>query len=288
MTLDSLAIFARRRLTEFFERYENSDSVVLVAADSYLDAQVFCSVAQTMFTGRPIFAVQPVQHETQIELTGVPPGQRGPMALVIDRRAHQSVKADPLWGPRIVGVLDPSDPLSHIAYDLGAPHPHVSPIKNWKQLVVVVVAAFILPIAVIVLLAQYVTDSPEEAKKDPSAVQSRIKPVGEFILASAMPPPPVAPAPAVAAASTAAAGGKPDGKKVYDTTCTACHSSGVAGAPKFGDKAAWAPHLAHGVEGLYEIALKGKGAMPPRGGNASLSDAEVKAGVDYMVAAAKK
>ena len=78
-----------------------------------------------------------------------------------------------------------------------------------------------------------------------------------------------------------------DGKKVYDTACRACHATGDAGAPKFGDKAAWAPRLKTGMDALYTAALKGKAAMPAKGGNAALSDAEVKAGVDYMVAAAK-
>ena len=84
-----------------------------------------------------------------------------------------------------------------------------------------------------------------------------------------------------------AAGGKPDGKKIYDTTCAVCHGAGVAGAPKFGDKAAWAPRLKTGIDALYASALKGKGAMPAKGGNASLADADVKAAVDYMAAAAK-
>ena len=76
-----------------------------------------------------------------------------------------------------------------------------------------------------------------------------------------------------------------DGKKVYESTCIACHGLGVANAPRFGDKKAWAPHLMHGAEHLYENALKGLGPMPPRGGNLTLSDAEVKAAVDYMVKA---
>jgi cytochrome c5 len=99
-----------------------------------------------------------------------------------------------------------------------------------------------------------------------------------------------APAPAVAAAVAAAAapaGGKADGKKVYDTVCAVCHAAGVAGAPKFGDKAAWAPRLKPGIDALYASALKGKAAMPAKGGNASLADADVKAAVDYMAAAAK-
>jgi cytochrome c5 len=78
-----------------------------------------------------------------------------------------------------------------------------------------------------------------------------------------------------------------DGKKVYESTCIICHGAGVANAPKFGDKKAWAMHLMHGTEHLYENALKGLGAMPPKGGNLTLSEAEVKAAVDYMVGAVK-
>ena len=78
-----------------------------------------------------------------------------------------------------------------------------------------------------------------------------------------------------------------DGKSTYDTVCTACHSAGAAGAPKLGDKAAWAPRLKEGKDALYAAALKGKGAMPPKGGNTALPDDAVKAAVDYMTAAAK-
>lgn len=78
-----------------------------------------------------------------------------------------------------------------------------------------------------------------------------------------------------------------DGKAVYDKTCVACHASGVANAPKFGDKAAWAPRIATGRDGLVASVTKGKGAMPPKAGAANLSDDDIKAAVDYMVGAAK-
>lgn len=77
------------------------------------------------------------------------------------------------------------------------------------------------------------------------------------------------------------------GKRVFDQTCGLCHGAGVAGAPRPGDKASWAPRIAQGTETLYRHALEGysgaTGYMPPRGG-AGLPDADVKAGVDYMVA----
>lgn len=104
--------------------------------------------------------------------------------------------------------------------------------------------------------------------------------------------PAAAPAPAAAAPAAPAAAAAPQastgdvGKKVYDSTCQMCHAAGVAGAPKFGDKAAWAPRIAEGKAKMYDIALHGKGAMPPKGTYAG-SDDDVKAAVDYMAAAAK-
>lgn len=90
------------------------------------------------------------------------------------------------------------------------------------------------------------------------------------------------------AAFSVAAEGQGVGKTVYDKTCTLCHGPGVAGAPKFGDAGAWAPRLRTGIANLYKSALHGtaNGMMPAKGGNSGLSDADVKAAVDYMVAAA--
>jgi cytochrome c5 len=99
--------------------------------------------------------------------------------------------------------------------------------------------------------------------------------------------PAAAPAPAPAAQQTAAAGaGANAGEALYKQTCVACHGAGVAGAPKFGDKAAWAPRIKQGIDALVQNAIKGKGAMPPRGGS-SASDTDVRAAVQYMVNAAK-
>ncbi len=68
--------------------------------------------------------------------------------------------------------------------------------------------------------------------------------------------------------------------------CAACHIAGVAGAPKLGDKAAWAPRLAAGIDGMTASVIKGKGAMPPKGGS-SASDADLRAAVEYMVSTVK-
>jgi cytochrome c5 len=93
-------------------------------------------------------------------------------------------------------------------------------------------------------------------------------------------------APVAVAAVAAAAPSSDAGKKLYDTNCMACHAAGVAGAPKFGDKAVWAPRIATGMDTLYASAIKGKNAMPAKGGSGA-SDDDVKAAVQYMVAAAK-
>jgi cytochrome c5 len=77
------------------------------------------------------------------------------------------------------------------------------------------------------------------------------------------------------------------GEAVYKKACMACHATGVAGSPKFGDKAAWAPRIKTGKAALYHSALNGKNAMPAKGGQTALSDADVKAAVDYMVSKAK-
>ncbi len=97
---------------------------------------------------------------------------------------------------------------------------------------------------------------------------------------------PNAPAPEKVAAGAPAAG-KADGKKIFESACAVCHGAGIAGAPKAGDKAAWAPRLKTGMDALYASALKGKGAMPAKGGNTALADADIKAAVDYLMGLAK-
>ena len=97
----------------------------------------------------------------------------------------------------------------------------------------------------------------------------------------------VATAAGVASLIVAAPAFAADGAAVYDKNCKMCHGSGMMGAPKFGDKAAWAPRIAQGVATLEEHALKGFKGMPAKGGKAALSDDDVKAAVEHMVEAAK-
>jgi cytochrome c5 len=89
-----------------------------------------------------------------------------------------------------------------------------------------------------------------------------------------------------AAAGTQSADASQAGKALYTQVCQACHAAGVLNAPKYGDKDAWAPRLKEPMETVYNYALHGRGAMPPKGGS-NASDADVKAAVDYMVAAVK-
>lgn len=110
--------------------------------------------------------------------------------------------------------------------------------------------------------------------------QDAAPPAASSAPATAEAPAPTAPAEPVVAENTA-------GKSVFGRTCAMCHAAGVAGAPKPGDKADWAPRIAQGNDLLYKHALEGftgaKGMMPARGANAALKDDEVKAAVDYMV-----
>lgn len=171
---------------------------------------------------------------------------------------------------------------------------HTSLIKTPKQLVIVVLLSFIVPVTVIIMLAQLAMDGkrkPEATAASEEAVAKRLKPAGSVVVDPNAPAPVAVAVVAVAApgaAAPAAAGGDATkGKNVYDAACMACHAAGVAGAPKTGDKAAWAPRLKTGMDVLYASVIKGKGAMPAKGGNASLSDADIKAAVDYLAGLAK-
>ncbi len=146
---------------------------------------------------------------------------------------------------------------------------HEGPIKTPKQLVVTVILAFIVPVLIIFLLINLVVSSSTRGAGSqaltPEAIASRIKPVAGFALVDAN-------APKVFKT----------GQQVYESTCTACHAAGIAGAPKMGDAAAWAPLIGSGMEAMMKIALEGKGAMPPKGGNPTLSDFEIQRAIVYM------
>jgi cytochrome c5 len=143
--------------------------------------------------------------------------------------------------------------------------PHSSPIKNWKQLVVVVVLAFLIPIAVIAIVTQLVTGGGEPISEDDRGTIERIKPVGNVVLAQSSGPK-----------------GQLTGEQVYNQVCKTCHEAGLAGAPKFGDASAWAPRIKQGESALFDHAVNGIRAMPPKGGNPDLDAVEVQRAVVFM------
>lgn len=74
-----------------------------------------------------------------------------------------------------------------------------------------------------------------------------------------------------------------DGKAIYTQICRACHATGVAGAPVLGDRNAWSARLSNGFDALLNSALRGKGGMPPKGGNPGLTDRQVRDALEYMI-----
>lgn len=142
---------------------------------------------------------------------------------------------------------------------------HTGPIKNPKQLLAAVFFSFVVPIFVIIGLVYYITAGykPASGAGDvEKAVASRIQKVGVI---------------EVRDANRALR----SGEDVFKALCTACHTAGVAGAPKVGDVAAWAPRIKTGYDALLTSALKGKGAMGAQGGG-DFQDLEIGHAVVYM------
>lgn len=146
--------------------------------------------------------------------------------------------------------------------------PHEGPIKTPKQLIWAVVAAFVVPIIAIILLVNYVVvdkmPAAGSSAMTPEAVAQRIQPVGRIEIRDLSDPTTLK-----------------TGEQVYAAQCVACHGSGAAGAPKFGDAAAWAPRLKNSYDALLTSALKGKGSMGPQGGG-DFSDLEIGRAVVYL------
>lgn len=145
---------------------------------------------------------------------------------------------------------------------------HEGPIKTPKQLAWAVGLAFVVPIIVIIMLANYVSSSSKPAAGSEAleamAVAARIQPIGGIELKDMN---------NVATLKT--------GEQVYQAQCAACHASGAAGAPKLADLAAWGPRIGAGLEALLASALKGKGAMGAQGGG-DFSDFEISRAVVHM------
>lgn len=146
---------------------------------------------------------------------------------------------------------------------------HAGPIKNPKQLLIAVFLSFVIPVLVIIGLVMFVNSGskPGPGVGNPEMAKAqRLQKVGQIEIRDANRP-------------------LRGGEAVYNGQCAACHAAGVAGAPKFGDAAAWGPRLAQGFEALVTSALKGKGAMAPQGGG-DFNDTEIARGVVFMANAA--
>jgi cytochrome c5 len=144
---------------------------------------------------------------------------------------------------------------------------HTSFIQTPQQLLVVLLLSFLIPIIGIVMLVHLVLGEtpPNPAALEPAAVAARILPVGKVEVVDANAPKVVR-----------------SGEDVVKAVCGACHTMGAAGAPKTGDKAGWGPRLGLGLDGLTKSAIKGKNAMPPRGGVPDLSDFEIGRAIVFM------
>ena len=143
---------------------------------------------------------------------------------------------------------------------------HGNLIKSPKQLIIMVFASFFVPLIIILLLMVFVNNGKRGDAS--TTTEELIKPVAQlnFQGASSGPHEPQT------------------GEQVYKAVCASCHATGAAGAPKFGDAGAWAPRIAKGYDSLMTSVLKGKGAMPARGGSspADISDYELGRAVVYM------
>ena len=136
---------------------------------------------------------------------------------------------------------------------------------------------------ILIILAGKLTSGVPDYKPE-EIVLENIKPVGQVYIAGESEPEaaPVADT-AMAAAGDAASAGPKSGEEIYNGSCMACHATGAAGAPKLGDVALWAPRIATGIDAMLAVAIKGKGAMPPKGLCMACSDEELQSAIEYMV-----
>jgi len=145
---------------------------------------------------------------------------------------------------------------------------HEGPIRTPKQLIMAVVASFVVPIVLIILLANFVNFGGKEGAGSDGmtaeATAKRIQPVGSIEIKD------------VNDSATLKTG-----EQVYTAQCSACHAIGAAGSPKFGDEAAWAPRVKTGYDALLSSALKGKGNMSAQGGG-DFSELEIGRAVVFM------
>lgn len=159
-----------------------------------------------------------------------------------------------------------------------------------RQFAIMIGGLVLLAVVMIFMTFVIHEHEPKETNPDqPARVAARIAPDGAVYAGdtgrAAMQA--AAEAAAKAAASQVAYGGTTDGKAIFDHLCSSCHTPGIAGAPKVGDKTAWAPRLAEGIDTLIKHAIEGYHGpdgnfMPPKGGNPALTDEQVTNAVHWM------
>ena len=150
----------------------------------------------------------------------------------------------------------------------------------WKEFGSIIGILVLFTIAMFFLARAIGANTFERVYNTPMAISERIKPFGQVRIGN--PDEMVAAAPAAAMVSQASAEPR-SGDAVYNSACVACHASGVAGAPKLDDKANWSTRAAQGIDGLVSSALNGKGAMPPRGGNPTITPEEIRSAIEFML-----
>jgi len=161
-----------------------------------------------------------------------------------------------------------------------------------KSYLTIVTLCFVL--FIVVFVGNHL-DIPGRADQDRSTllgggsgVGDRVAAIGQINVAVAKEEPTSHEAEVASTEATPSTSSAADGKQVYDAGCMACHGTGIAGAPRVGDSDAWADRIGTGLENMVANAINGfqgsQGMMPAKGGNPSLSDEEIEAAVEYMVA----
>ena len=150
-------------------------------------------------------------------------------------------------------------------------------ISTPKQLVIVVLLAFAVPLTIILLVVQFITGGinadPNSSAMSDSAIAKRMQVLNAGSSAQI----------ANSATSNSIIIAEDPGESLYNTVCQACHAAGIAGAPKTGDQSVWAARLELGNDVLYQSVIKGKNLMPARGGATGASDEDIEAAVDFML-----
>ncbi len=141
---------------------------------------------------------------------------------------------------------------------------------SFKKFSIVIILSFVIPIICIIMIVSFVTSGSKIGAGSDilsnESISARIAPVARFDLQDSFTPKVFK-----------------TGEQIFSNVCATCHLSGIAGAPRLGDNSSWASIIQAGYNAALKIAIEGKGAMPPRGGNSSLTDYEIARAVVYMV-----